>query len=475
MRDETPEATESSDSDGSDDDSGYATEDSYGGDSSDSTSSSEDDSSSGDDSSDEDASSKFHDENDDGRSTTLSTENTTRTSANDANIVSKRYSGKKFRENDGEEWVMFGADTQKTIDPVSLQWVAVNPGEDPGEKYKPLQGFDRKSSNKKSFGLNAEKLSSEKSRNSKGEKKKKKKSKSSGSKTDSKKSKKRSKKSDTEGDESSESQNKSRCSAKKKKRSSNTTKKKPGTRKSGASNLDAFSEGAAQSQFSQIVPLHVVSDLFAEILLKSGMWLELMKSLLSHSLAVYGNNVSEHEVEYIWKHLVIHSKYGNGFLPYSDIYVVIDKLGRTAMSFDYFIATFHALHFNFPLRDLHEVWCHVDVDHSHQLSSEQFEGAMLIVLKHKFPKKIMYELQLQPIQIMQKITMLVFIMLGVFFFILISLTSFGSGVEVLAGLQSGFAAGVTIALERLTYKSLDINRYNQAVCRIIKRHSNYNV
>jgi len=168
----------------------------------------------------------------------------------------------------------------------------------------------------------------------------------------------------------------------------------------------------------------------------------------------------------------LHAQYDfncNGFMPYDDLYKLMDKIGRRAMSYARFQSAVTWMGFRFDEGDLYEVFASLDINQDSQLDWPEFRGGVMTLLKQKLPQMILQKIGMSETEMVRRVTGVVFAMVSLFAFVIFSLRSFGGGPVTVAAIQSSFATAIIVASQSESSNGLDVTKCRKAVSGMISQ------
>lgn len=157
----------------------------------------------------------------------------------------------------------------------------------------------------------------------------------------------------------------------------------------------------------------------------------------------------------------------NGFMPYEDLYALIDKVGRRGMPYQRFKVAVQWMGFKFEEEALYEIFAALDVNQDMTLDWSEFRGGMQYIVSEKLPEAILLKIGMTKIQVVKAVLAVVAIMAVLFAFLLLALMSFGGGRTIIASIQSGFASAITFGAKSESSGGLDTDKYTKIVTGMI--------
>ncbi|CAD7960896.1 unnamed protein product [Amoebophrya sp. A120] len=282
-----------------------------------------------------------------------------------------------------------------------------------------------------------------------------------------------------------------------------------------------------------IIPIEFVTDLTAEILLKSGMWLDFAKNTLQ-SLDVYSgsginvgvnnnpivqnqeavggvtgagyevvgagvdgtssssavnddttsaepviflnqmNTTDEIEAETIFRDLLLLEDKSTsrcvGFLPFEDIYKMLKRVHKTqGMDYFFFTKLVHLLGFHNVTSE--DLYdTFAQVEKEERLKLHEFQMALLIVTKERLKKQLMRDLGLETDQILLTLLFYSLIFALLFLFIALVLQSFGPGKSLITtSVQVFFAAFLTFSVDKISTDTINLGVYLGRLKRAVRK------
>jgi len=157
----------------------------------------------------------------------------------------------------------------------------------------------------------------------------------------------------------------------------------------------------------------------------------------------------------------------NGFMPYEDLYELIDKVGRRGMPYQRFKTAVTWMGFKFEEEALYEIFAALDVNQDMTLDWSEFRGGMQYIVSEKLPEAILLKIGMSKIQVVKAVLGVVIIMATLFAFLLLALMSFGGGRTIIASIQSSFASVITYGAKSESSGGLDNDKYSKMVSGMI--------
>jgi len=209
-----------------------------------------------------------------------------------------------------------------------------------------------------------------------------------------------------------------------------------------------------------LVPIAKIIKELEIMIYSSGM----IPEVLITTVSLMGVRVPEAELRFI--HAMFDYN-ANGFMAFDDLYELLDKLGRRGMPFARFKASVQGIGLKVDQEEVYEVFSSLDVNQDAQLDWAEFKGGMLTIVREKMPQAILIKLGMSEMDIIKKVTIVVFGMATLFAFILLALQSFGGGKTMIASIQSSFSTAITMGANSESSGGLDLDKYRNTVTAMI--------